>query len=122
MKIENIMLVAVVLVAGTLVWGMFTDQREHAGRHEMKTSVADFRLEIQLLEELVKKDPDNYQAWRELGKRYSSSIDFIKAREAWDKSLEISPTGENTEKIKRMIDHMENGYDPNSHNRHNKVP
>ena len=109
------MLVAVVLVTGGLIWNMFTNQWEHSERHKEKTSVAGHGLEIQLLEELVKKDPDNYHAWRELGKLHRNSFDFVKARKSWGKSLELAPAGESTDKIKRMIDHMENGHDPTLH-------
>ena len=87
MKTEILMLAAVVLVTGGLIWNMFTNQWEHSERHKEKTSVAGHGLEIQLLEELVKKEPDNYFAWRELGKNYRHSFDFVKARGAWNKAI-----------------------------------
>jgi len=122
MKTETIRLAAVIMVAGGLIWNMLSDQWRHAENHKAKTSAAGHRLEIQLLEGLVKKEPNNHQAWRELGKSYRNSFDFVKAREAWDKSLEIVPTGDNADKIKRMINHMENGHDTISYHQYKKGP
>ena len=122
MKTEILILTTVILVTGGLICNMFTNQWEHAERHKGKTSVVDNGLAIQLLEELVKKEPDNYQAWRELGKLYRNSFDFVKARKSWGKSLELAPAGENADKIKKMIDHMENGHGSTSHNRHKRGP
>lgn len=120
LKTWTVVLIAAILVVGGLFLKMYVVQWEHLGSHKKKTSVVDNRLEIQLLEELVRKEPNNYRAWRELGKSYRNSFGFEKAREAWDKSLEIAPTGENVDKIKKMIGRMENGHASTSHSRHKK--
>jgi tetratricopeptide (TPR) repeat protein len=118
-KTETIRLAAVIIVSGGLIWNMLAGQWEHAENLKVKTSVAGHRLEIQLLEELVKKEPDNYFAWRELGKNYRHSFDFVKARGAWNKALEITPSGDNADKIKRMINNMGKEHNSTIH-RHKK--
>jgi len=82
-KTKAIVVIAIVLIFGLLVLNMLIVHWEHAKSHKVKTSVAKKRLEIPLREELFKNEPNNYQAWRELGKGGRGSFDFPKARESW---------------------------------------
>ena len=36
--------------------------------------------------------------------------DVQKAKEAWTRYLEIAPAGEGADKVRVMLDHMENGH------------
>jgi protein O-mannosyl-transferase len=53
----------------------------------------DWRDEVTLWSDVVKKDPTNARAYMSLGAEYLDRNEYAKAREALDKAIEISPNG-----------------------------
>ncbi len=46
-----------------------------------------------------------------MGIVYSQDLgDKVKAEEAWNRYLELVPTGQGADKVRTMIDHMKNGH------------
>ncbi|MCF6179789.1 MAG: tetratricopeptide repeat protein [Geopsychrobacter sp.] len=58
-----------------------------------------------------KLKPDHKQSLFNLGIVYRDDLqDTVKAKEAWTRYLEIAPEGEGADKVRTMLDHMENGH------------
>lgn len=185
MKKETILLLVVTLVIGALVGTIIAskpaktaDKNDH-DTHVAKTSAVDTQKELQILKEVLEKEPENRNAWVQLGNKhfdtnqpmeaveaydkalaidgndpnvltdqgimyrkigwFDKAIENFgiankldpkhtqsllnmgivyrfdleqndKAKEAWLKYLEIDPTGETADRVRTMIDHMENGH------------
>lgn len=103
MKKETLFLVVIVLVVGVLV-GILVSK---AGKGPGKTAQApsappqvaapgvNQQQTIQMLEGLVAKDPNNRNAWVELGNNYFDSDQPVKAIEAYGKALALGPDDPN---------------------------
>lgn len=111
MKIINTMLIVMTLVVGAFIWEMFSDLHECNERCRVKKTVENYKLEIQLLEDIVKKEPKNHNAWKLLGNKYCATFDTVRAKQAWAKALETAPTGESADRIRAMIAQKERMYD-----------
>jgi cytochrome c-type biogenesis protein CcmH/NrfG len=96
MKKETWLFVGVALIVGILV-GVLVANR--AGRRGGSTSAppptstqapaVNYQQQIQMLEEIVAKDPGNRDAWIRLGHSYFDSNQPMKAVKAYDKALEL---------------------------------
>lgn len=103
MKKETLLLVVIVLVVGILV-GILVSK---AGKGPGKTAQApsappqaaspamNHQQTIKMLEGLVAKDPNNRNAWVELGNNYFDSDQPVKAIDAYGKALALGPDDPN---------------------------
>lgn len=92
MKKETILLVIVALVVGTLGGIIFTNANNKmpvANQAAPPTSPIDSLQHIEHLKDLVAKEPDNRNAWVQLGHSYFDSNQPMKAIEAYDEALKI---------------------------------
>ena len=92
MKKETILLVVVALVVGGLV-GVISSktQKDSTTVNQAVASVpaVNYQQKIQALEEIVRKEPDNRNAWVQLGHNYFDSNQPMEAIEAYDKALDL---------------------------------
>ncbi len=89
---ETILLAVVTLVIGILGGVIFTNfQKESATPRQAPAaaSAVNYQQNIKMLEGIVGKEPDNRNAWVQLGHNYFDSNQPIKAIEAYDKALEM---------------------------------
>ena len=93
MKKETALLVIVTLVVGGLIGAIITGQSTKTQvNNEHDTHVAanvDSQKDIQLLVDLVKTEPDNRNAWVQLGNKYFDTNQLMDAIEAYDNALAI---------------------------------
>lgn len=94
MKNGTILLVVIAFVAGLLVAVIFSNNKQIQPETRQATSpqtapAVDFEQQIKTLEEIVAREPNNRQAWVELGHRYFDSQNPIKAIEAYDRALAL---------------------------------
>ena len=94
MKKGTIVLIVIAFVAGLLVSVMFSNVNNSQPEsqqtiNQQSTPSVDFQQQIKTLEELLAKDPNNRQAWVQLGHSYFDSKNPMKAIEAYDKALAI---------------------------------
>lgn len=94
MKKENLFFIAVALVVGLLVGiivgnkGGDTPSGSTSGQPPA-APVANYEQNIKMLQDVVEKEPENRNAWVQLGHNYFDSNQFLQAVEAYDKALEI---------------------------------
>ena len=70
-----------------------------------------FGKAIENFEKANDQNPRHIQSLYNLGIVYRDDLgDSNKAKEAWSKYLEIAPAGNDSDRIRTMIDHMENGH------------
>lgn len=100
----NIMALLFIAVLVALFWLMFDDQLEHRNQH-CAEDVA--KLELNELEEIVRKDPDNFSAWKQLGMEYRQGKNYDKAKEAWNRALEIAHSEDEVAWLKEKLDHID---------------
>jgi tetratricopeptide (TPR) repeat protein len=92
MKKEVILLVVVTLVVGTLIGMIASKANESPAKvTQQPTSapVVDFQQKIKVLKEVVGREPDNRNAWVQLGHNLFDSGQQMGAIEAYDKALEL---------------------------------
>ena len=94
MKKEIILLIVIAFVAGLLVAVIFTNlnKSQPEGKQAITQQPApsvDFHQQIETLETILAKDPNNRHAWVQLGHRYFDAKNPMKAIEAYDKALAI---------------------------------
>ncbi len=94
MKKETILLVVVALVAGVLGGVIFTNAKKDQATggqafNPASAPAADYQQKIQTLEALVSREPNNRQAWVQLGHNFFDSGNPMKAIEAYDKALAL---------------------------------
>lgn len=94
MKKETILLLVVTLVVGTLIGTIIaskptkTADKDDHDTHVAKTPV-DTQKELQILKEVLEKEPKNRNAWVQLGNKYFDANQPMEAVEAYDKALAI---------------------------------
>ena len=95
MKKGTVALIVFAFVAGLLVSIIFSnvnkkqpEEKQVASQQPAPPSV-DFQQQIKTLEDILAKDPNNRQAWVQLGHRYFDTKNPMKAIEAYDKALAI---------------------------------
>lgn len=103
----NIIALLFIAVLVVLFWLMFDAQLEHRDRHYDEDAPKQSKLEINELEEIVRKDPDNYSAWKLLGMEYRQDKNYDKAKEAWNRALEIAHSEDEVAWLKGKLDHID---------------
>lgn len=100
MKKETLLLIVVVLVVGVVV-GILISK---GGKKPAQTPTAPpqsaapavgYQQKIKMLEGLLANDPNNRNAWVELGNSYFDLNQPVKAIEAYDKALALGPDDPN---------------------------
>lgn len=92
MKKETILLIVVCLVVGVLGGIIYTNAKrdKSSGSGVASTAPVDYQQKIQTLTNIVAQDPNNRNAWVELGNKYFDSNQSMKAIEAYGKALELN--------------------------------
>lgn len=109
-RITNIMALIAFAVALGLFGLMFDAMLEHRNQHYAEDSPKQHKLEIKELEEIVKKDPNNFSAWKLLGMEYRQDKSYAKAKEAWNRALEIAHSEDEVAWLKEKLDHIEKNH------------
>ena len=95
MKKETILLLVVTLVVGTLVGTIIAGKpskivdKNNQDTHVAEASAVDTQKELQLLKEILETEPENRNAWIQLGNKYFDTEQPMEAIEAYDKALAI---------------------------------
>ena len=94
MKKGTILLIVIAFVAGLLVAVIFSNVKKGQPEQQQVTRqqpapAVDYLQQIKTLEEIVAKEPNNRQAWVQLGHSYFDTQNPMKAIEAYDKALAI---------------------------------
>lgn len=94
MKKETILIVVIALVVGVLGGVIFTNaKKDQAPAGSTFAPVAapatDYQQQIKTLQAVLAKEPNNRQAWVQLGHNYFDSGNPMQAIEAYDKALEM---------------------------------
>ncbi len=95
MKSETWLLIGVALVVGVLVGVLVTHRTNRppapqtAAAPSMAAPAANVQQNITMLEDLVRKEPGNRNAWVQLGNTYFDIDQPVKAVDAYGKALEL---------------------------------
>lgn len=93
MKKETILLIVVALVAGVLGGVIFTNTNNKVAAvntfDPASAPAIGYQQQIKTLREILAREPDNRQAWVQLGHDYFDSNNPMQAIEAYDKALEM---------------------------------
>lgn len=93
MKKETVLLVIVTLVVGGLIGAIVsnksTNNQDKEARDTHVAATVDSQEGIQLLVDLLKTEPDNRNAWVQLGNKYFDTDQLMDAVEAYDQALAI---------------------------------
>jgi cytochrome c-type biogenesis protein CcmH/NrfG len=97
---ETVLLVVIVLIVGVLVGIVYTKLSQKSATTvsvppQAAAPMVNQQQTIKMLEELVAKDPNNRNAWVELGNNYFDSDQPVKAIEAYGKALALGPDDPN---------------------------
>ena len=93
MKKETALLVIVTLVVGGLIGSIISNQstkssdKENQGTHV--SAAIDSQKDIQLLNDLLKTEPNNRNAWVQLGNKYFDTNNLMEAIDAYDNALAL---------------------------------
>ena len=97
MKKETIVLVvliAIALVAGGVIGATISGQSEKRSDNNAHANhvqaASDSQSEIQLLKDLLKAEPENRNAWVQLGNNLIEANQLVAAIDAYDKALAIN--------------------------------
>lgn len=97
MKKETLILAGAALIIGILIGVIFSNMGKDSPRPARTTSAppptssVNLQQNIQMLEGMVRQNPDNRSAWVQLGHNYFDSNQPMKAIEAYNKALELDP-------------------------------
>ena len=92
MKKETILLIVVTLVVGMLVGTIIASKPSRKETHEQHIAeipAVDYQKEIQILKEIVEREPENRNAWVQLGNKYFDTNQPMEAIESYDKALGV---------------------------------
>ena len=95
MKKETILLLVVTLVVGALIGTIIASQpsksvdKNNQDAHVAEAPVVNTQKELQLLKGILEKEPENRNAWIQLGNKYFDTEQPMEAIEAYDKALAI---------------------------------
>ena len=94
MKKETILIVVLAMVVGVLIGVIYSNWKKDAapvatGTTPPPAPVVNHQQQISMLEGIVAKEPDNRNAWIQLGHNYFDSDQPMKAIEAYGKALEL---------------------------------
>lgn len=94
MKKENLLFLGVALIVGLLV-GIIVGNKggdstsTSTSSPPPAASVTNYDQKIKMLKGVIEKEPQNRNAWVQLGHNYFDSNQFVQAVEAYDKALEL---------------------------------
>jgi tetratricopeptide (TPR) repeat protein len=91
---ETLLFVVVALIAGVLIGVLYIGSQNKPASTSQgggQQPAVNYQQRIQLLEGMVAADPNNRNAWVELGHNYFDSEQPVKAIEAYDKALALDP-------------------------------
>ncbi len=74
-----------------------------SGKAETFIAKQDYKSAIAIYEKEIAEDPQNSEAYYGLGKVYFEMRDFMKAKESFDKTLELNPESEYKEQIDGLM-------------------
>ncbi|MCW8892461.1 MAG: hypothetical protein OQK50_00080 [Deltaproteobacteria bacterium] len=92
MKKETILLIVVTMAVGALGGVIFTNAKKDAAAGNQSVASApfiDYQQRINSLETILAKEPNNRNAWVQLGHNYFDSNQPMKAIESYAKALEM---------------------------------
>lgn len=93
MKKETVLLVIVTLVVVGLIGAVVSNKPAKSkddGRHETHAAAnVDLQKNIQVLKDILKTEPDNRNAWVQLGNKFFDTNQLMNAIEAYDNALAI---------------------------------
>ncbi len=93
MKKETALLVIVTLVVGGLIGAIISSQSTKSSDKENQnihvSATIDSQKDIQLLNDLLKTEPNNRSAWVQLGNKYFDNNNLMEAIDAYDKALAL---------------------------------
>lgn len=104
MKIETVVLIVAALIIGVLSGVIYSnwsrDRSQPAATGGASPSgpgapLVNFQQQIATLEDIVAREPDNRNAWVQLGNSFFGSDQPIKAIEAYERALELGPDDPN---------------------------
>ncbi len=100
MKKEQILVAVIALVAGLLLGVLFFGSKKDSAPVDGGVPMgggapADYRQRISEVEKIVAKEPNNTQAWIQLGNDYFDTDQTQKAINAYGKALELDPNNAN---------------------------
>lgn len=104
MKKEALVYVVIALVVGVLVGVIYSNWKSDSapkttsagtGGAAPPAQVVNYQQQISTLEEIVARDPENHNAWLQLGNAYFGADQPMKAIEAYDKTLALQPDDPN---------------------------
>lgn len=93
MKKETILLIVITMTVGALAGVIFTNAKKNTGTGNQSIASApaiDYQQKINSLEAILAKDPDNRNAWVQLGHSYFDANQPMKAIDIYDKALEMN--------------------------------
>ncbi len=94
MKKETLLFVIIALAVGILVGVIFSNSKKESSSSapagtSMPAPAVNHQQQITMLEGIVAKDPDNRNAWVQLGHNFFDSDQPMKAIDAYEKALEL---------------------------------
>lgn len=102
MKKETIFVVVVALMIGVLVGVIYSNSKKDSARSEasqpavpIQTPVVNHQQQITMLEGIVAREPDNRNAWAQLGHNFFDANQPMNAIEAYSRALELEPNDAN---------------------------
>ncbi len=81
----------IVIVLLILVFAGCQQKEEPKSQYQFPTGPIQTQDDVRLLEEIVKKEPDNVNAWIKLGNKLMDTSRFNEAINAYQKALDIDP-------------------------------
>ncbi len=98
MKKESILFVVIALVVGVLVGVIFTNARKNSPATSAAPAAAptvNNPQQIKMLQDVVAREPNNRNAWVQLGHNYFDSDQPMQAIDAYDKALALNGSDAN---------------------------
>ena len=99
MKKETALLVIVILVVGGLIGAIVSNQSTKSSDKENQdthvSATVDSQKDIQILNDLLKAEPNNRNAWVQLGNKHFDTNNLMEAIDAYDYALAIDDNDPN---------------------------
>jgi len=102
MKKETLLLVVIGMLIGVLLAVIFFNMQNrqtptvgNAGTAPPPAPTVNYQQQIQMLKGLLAKEPDNRNAWVQLGNNYFDANQPMDAVEAYDRALQLQPDDPN---------------------------
>lgn len=98
MRKETIFLVVIALVVGVLLGVIYSNWKKDSspnapttGSAPVQTPVVNHQQQISILESIVAREPENRNAWIQLGHNFFDADEPMRAIDAYAKALELNP-------------------------------